>query len=30
VTERGTYGPCQFEINDEQRGWTVVHVEDWR
>lgn len=30
ITDRGTDGPCQFEINDEQRGWTVVHVEDGR
>lgn len=30
VTSRGTDGPLQFWINDEQRGWTVVHVEDGR
>lgn len=30
ITDKGTNGPCQFEINDEQRGWTVVHVEDFR
>jgi hypothetical protein len=30
VTERGTDGPCQFEMQDEQKGWTVVHVEDMR
>jgi len=30
VTERGTNGPCMFSIMDEQRGWTVVHVEDGR
>lgn len=30
ITNRGTDGPCQFEIADEQRGWTVIHVEDQR
>lgn len=30
LTELGANGICKFEINDEQRGWTVVHVEDPR
>jgi hypothetical protein len=30
LSSRGTDGPCIFEIQDEQKGWTVVHVEDGR
>ena len=30
ITARGTDGPCCFEMQDEQKGWTVVHVEDGR
>lgn len=30
ITTRGTDGPCVFEINDEQRGWVVIHAEDER
>lgn len=30
VTDRGADGPCRFWINDEQRGWTVIHTEDGR
>lgn len=29
ITERGTDGPCQFEMETES-GWQVVHVEDGR
>lgn len=30
ITNRGTNGPCKFEIQDEQVGWKVVHIEDGR
>lgn len=30
LTTLGTDGPVMFEINDEQKGWTVIHAEDER
>lgn len=30
LTDRGTNGPCKFEEQDEQRGWTVRACEDFR
>lgn len=30
VTARGANGPLKFLVQDEQRGWCVVHCEDGR
>lgn len=30
LTSRGTDGPVMFEMQNEQKGWDVVHCEDER